>query len=373
MWLAIETQRLALKKIAAALDVNESANDYAKRNDSTSADMSSLGSALTNLEDTFAKNGTPVPGSLMDPSNLGTYVEQSGRELAEIERITLDPEATSDQLRRNRLGLANRLAPYKGQVLYDAVQRVENALRQIFKVDLGTPVAENTVTYDRASDEIVSTQVFTIDLGGHKASSIDVSGLIPQQITGKALSIKVRQDDHKDEDIDLADPRVPLDGARQIVITRLLAHPNASRPVFDSRLWVPFREISVQWPFPLSSSVRLAMLYPDGSSGDWPYVVALRSSDTETLKTIHVPRNSYFFSEDVVPPPPDVSDLTLLPSAPHLASLAWDKSIKVQLLPWYLSNKICQRLKEYLALESIIGSLLIATISAGLAAVLTRE
>src|SRR5450756_746895 len=105
MMLAIETQRLGLKKIAAALDVNESANDYAKRNDSTSTDMSTLSAALTNLEDMFAKTVTPVPGSLMDPANLATYVQKSGKELDDIERSTLDSNATSDQLRRDRLGL----------------------------------------------------------------------------------------------------------------------------------------------------------------------------------------------------------------------------------------------------------------------------
>ena len=371
MMVAIETQRLALKTIHAGLDVNESAKDYVQRN-SSSTDIFPLNSALTNLDDAFTKNGTPVPGSLLDPSTLDSYIEKAGKELDEIEQRALDPNATSDQLRRDRLGLASRLSPYKTQVLSEAVERVENALRQIFKTDIGSPVSVNTVSYDRKSDTLTAIQRITIDLGGHKASVIDVSGLVPEQANGK-LSLTVAQDDHKAEDVNLADPRVPIEGARQVVITRLLAQPNASHPAADSRLWVAFREIDVQWPFPLTSSVKLVMASPDGSGGSWPYVMSVKSAEAATLQSIHLPRDSYYFSEDVTPPSQEVSDLIPLPSAPHLADLTWDKAIHVQLMPWYLSNKIFQHLKEYLALESIIASLIIATVTSGLLAIFTDK
>jgi hypothetical protein len=87
---------------------------------------------------------------------------------------------------------------------------------------------------------------------------------------------------------------------------------------------------------------------------------------------VHLPHDSYFYSEDVTPPPVDVSDVIPLPTAPRLSGLSSGNPITIQLMPPYLSTRVGQRLKEYLVLESNIASLIIAVITALLLSVFSE-
>jgi hypothetical protein len=361
---AIETERLTAEKIKGAIEVNLSGNNYAKRNSSSSPEVAALNQALAGLEETFKSTPTPVNGSLMDPKLLTAYIQDFNGKLDEIQKEVEDPKETSSQLADIRLNLYNQLEPFHSQALYSAVGKVEAALRQSFATDLGAANCENTVFYDRGSDSLIARQAIRIDLRGHKAASVDVSALIPETADKSLLQISIAQDDHDARAVNLSQPRFPIEGAKQITITRTLNQPKASYPVAANHFWVQYRGISVRWPFPLTSSAQLSMLIPDGSNDTWPYTFDIKSGSEETLQYIELPAYSYLFSSQVTNPPADIDKIVPLPTAPRLSDLAWDKEIKVEIMPAYLSFKLGQRFKEYLELETIIGSLIIAAVTA---------
>ncbi|HEY0162472.1 MAG TPA: hypothetical protein VGB69_07340 [Edaphobacter sp.] len=355
----IESQRISLRKISSALEINASVNNYVARNGS-SADISTLTTALANLQKEFTAGVPSIPGSLLNSRNLLDYTQKVDLDLDRIQADIMSPTTTSDHLRQTRLDLSDHLALWRIPTLFDAVEKVETALRQSFKTDIGAPVCENTVLYEQGSDSLVARQRITIDLGNHKASRLDLSGLIPYDADHSLLKIDVIEDNGTPRPVNLDDPRVPLGESKQLIVTRSFAQPHARYPVMSSHLWVPFQGISVRWPFPLTSSLQLNFVLPDDPGDSWPYILNVSSQATDSLRYIELPEDSYYLSKDVVDPPADINRIIPRPEAPRLADLASGKGIEVELMPVYLRNPLAQKIKSNLAVENLAGSLLAA-------------
>jgi hypothetical protein len=167
---------------------------------------------------------------------------------------------------------------------------------------------------------------------------------------------------------------------KQLTVSRRVQEPQASYRLVTDRVWMPFRGVPLRWSIPLNSSLVLNLRFPENPSVNWPLTVTIRTGPGDAIEAVFLPRHSFFYSDASLKPAlasvsgvDEEEELVPDQGTPKIADLATDKTIHLELLPFYLSNSIGQQYKQYLVMENLVVCLVIAAVSALCVAIVSSE
>lgn len=367
---ALDRERLKLTEIGSALNLYNSADAIlVNRNGRGLTDPFGLSAALEGLSTLMAHE---IPGqNLLDEAQLDSHVQAARHALDELERQGSRPGLTPSEILTKRNSIPQLFSAFHIDPLYNATQRVENSLKQTMNTEVGTGSAYSSM-FDRGSDELTTEQKTYIDLAGHQAIRIDVSGFVPD--TPPAVKVAIQEDSLAPRELSASSYRVELHPeTKRLAVTRTITEAHASYPLLTDRIWTPFRAISLNWPFPLFSSIELFLRFPEDPSLTWPLGVPIKTDPSASLTRVLLPRYSFYFSGENMKYTTTAANDELAPdtSAPKLIDLATGRHIKIELLPWYLSNSKGQEYKDFFELENILAALIFAGVSAAFAGIVS--
>ncbi len=373
---AIARQKIKIADIGSVLNLYNTADQVlVSRNSSGKPDEFGIGSSMSNLHNELAAHklpdGTDSP-DFLQPKNLQSQMEQAIQVLDKVRNEARTETDAANILEKRNL-LLERLAPYRVDDLYTKLSDLQTAIRRTLKVEL-KPELTRIFVY-ASSDALTAEQRTVVNLGGQKAVGIESAGLFPLATNDPQLTQQVAfsEDSGQAEELK-SDAVVPLHSeAKVITVTQRVIQSSASYPLVTNRIPVAFRAVDLRWNLPLSSWVVLRLRLPEG--GTWRFTVPIDTSESDSIRSVSLPRHAFFYSEGGLQPAEDIDanvDL-LVPSSvtPSVMELAADKSIRVELLPQYLRFQVAQKYRQYFILENTWTALIICIITATGAAIVS--
>lgn len=378
---AMQDERRKLALIAQAPSLYEAARKTNLRQTSSEGPDEKLAAALREFQAQFEKDrekegendrpsGKGKPVRLLAPEALQAHVKSAAAAIDRLENEGLAGNRSSQELRNFRHSIPDRLNDFQIDALFGTVAALQEQLRSSLKLQLAMEPTY-TVRYERTSDSLVAEQAVRLRLADNTASEIDLTGLlsVTDGKLGAHLSevITVKADAREEERIDGTQPRYKLPpGVRELVVTKKVTRTHAAEPLFNGWLPVQFTQVRVDWPIGREHGVTIS-LKPGNSGEEWPLVVPLKYTPEARLGNILVPKYATHFVEpameikvsadhDQLDPGDKAGRLRTLSAGPANA-------IRVELLPWFLSNPIGQTIKPYLAAESLLAALVFFVIT----------
>jgi hypothetical protein len=372
---ALALERFKIADISSAIDLYSGADAvFVTRNRNGISDDAGLGTALAGLHNELSphkqEDGSSTP-DLLDPATLKNLVQQVANVLDKAQSEALSGGLSADQITEKRNQLPKLVSRYQVDALYGQIANLENALRHALKVNL-SPQSSYYFRYDRSSDTLSSEQKTLINLAGQQAVSIDVCGTFAG-LSRPTLNeqIAIREDSSSERELSPTKCQIPLHVETKLVaVTQRIDEPHASYRLITDQIWIPFRAVPLRWSIPLNSSIILNLRFPENPSINWPLTLTIQTGSSDAISAIFLPHHSFFYADanlkSALAPESDADEDELVPDqgTPKIAELAIDKTIKVELLPRYLSNSVGQRYKQYLVMENLVVSLIIAIVGA---------
>lgn len=325
-----------------------------------------LADALKTFEAAFKATPGDNAARMMNSNELDALATRAFSLIDKVEGDDLARHTDRQTLVRAINDIASDLGALQLNAMYIAVTVLQERLKNSLKVQMA-PQTVYWASYDRDADTLTAVQQTRMQLGSLTATQVDLTGFVTSRQARLAPDlieqVSVQEDASPPQDVPADKPLYALSrGVKELVVTRRMVRQHASRPVLEGRLPLQFVEVPVDWPLLTRSSITFSLQEGDGAGPTWPYVQAIDVKDKEVLDHISVPGNALFF---VDPPMPvssgDPSD-QLKPDATqgnlHALVPGSDHVIRVQLLPRYLSNKVGQDIKDYLATENMAAALL---------------
>lgn len=369
---ALQNERRKLALISRALYLNEAARNARVRQTASGGADEKLAGALKEFESLYqAERASGGEGKvrLLTPAALAEHVKRTA---AEIDRLEIDGQAgnkSSQELRDFRLGIAAAMLPFETEALFGAVSTLQEQLKTAVNLQLAAEQSY-VARYDRASDSLVLEQTALLRLAENPVSEVDLTGFMSvadgRLGQGVREEIFVRADSRPQERVDPTTPlfKLPV-GVRDLALTKRLTRERATEQLAGGLLPLQFSQVRVEWPLPREQGATLT-IRPSGTGEEWPYVVPMKIADDAKLARVLMPRYAVHYvhpfmetkvtaeADELVPG--DAGRLRLLqPGAPT--------ALRVELLPWFMSNETGQKLKSYLAAENLYAAAIFAAIA----------
>ena len=333
-----------------------------------------LSGAIAEFHSIFEKERPGAGGKtirLLAPDELDAHLQRASAAINKLEAEGLSNDKDSQALRRFKSGIPSALNDFQLDPLYLVVTTLQDRLKTSLHVQL-SPELTYEVRYDRDHDSLISEQRTRISLSENPASEVDLTGFFTSQNGQLAVNLReevVVQEDSSPER--LIEPKMSTynlrPGIKDLTITKRVIRRNAAERIVGGSLPIQFVQVRIDWPLPRTHALTLALQEPGNAYNTWPFVVRIENKDDASLNRILMPRYAVYFVEPAMDVKLTASNDEVTPgaSAGKLRDLVPDSTqiIRIELLPWYLSNLTGQKIKEYLVVENMTAALIIGLIS----------
>lgn len=288
--------------------------------------------------------------------------------VATLEKEKFDPKAVQEANDFDLPTIENAQGLHK---IWEDQQGVREAIERAAQNRISEPRSTCSVEYHRTSDELVSTQATTIDLGSSSAIQIDARHLFDSIDRPSPETIEVEVKPTGEHGTITSEQPVLHVSPQSKVITIIekVTLPSESHPILYNPVPSEFKAIEVGWPLRPSRSVEITVsLFKGQSEARFPVLVAVKSG-SDKIEKIDVPHNSFFYSDtfekkEEAANQHEFDKLVPGTDAPTLTALYGGRKVTVELMPKYLSWAFPQKFKEYLVFENTITALIVALICA---------